>query len=278
MASESGIIAGVGLAHARKRSRWPAWLDFWQSASGLILALFMWGHMFFVSSILLGKDVMWSVTKMFEGYFFFGRAYPGIVAAVVAVVIALLVLHAALALRKFPISYRQYQAFRTHQKLLRHEDTSLWFWQVFTGFALFFLASVHLYIMLTRPHLIGPYASADRVWTDSMWPLYILLLLAVEFHGGIGLYRLCVKWGWFTGKDANATRARLKKLKWGLTLFFLVLGFATLAAYMVIGARHAEHYGERYTPAWAIEAAAPPVAPASVPAPVSTPATAGEQP
>ena len=46
MASQSRVIAGAGLAHARKRSRWPAWLDFWQSATGLILALFMWGHMF----------------------------------------------------------------------------------------------------------------------------------------------------------------------------------------------------------------------------------------
>jgi len=33
--------------------------------------------MFFVSSILLGKDAMWTITKLFEGYFFFGVAYPG---------------------------------------------------------------------------------------------------------------------------------------------------------------------------------------------------------
>ena len=53
--------------------------------------------------------------------------------------------------------------------------------------------------MLTRPHLIGPFESADRVWSGRYWPLYILLLLAVELHGGIGLYRLAVKWGWFAG-------------------------------------------------------------------------------
>ena len=95
-------------------------------------------------------------------------------------------------------------------RMMQHEDTTLWFWQVFTGFALFFLASVHLYIMLTRPDRIGPYESADRVWSEHLWPLYILLLLAVELHGGIGLYRLAVKWGWFAGGDANATRRRLK--------------------------------------------------------------------
>ena len=84
--------------------------------------------------------------------------------------------------------------------MMQHEDTTLWFWQVFTGFALFFLASVHLYIMLTRPDRIGPYESADRVWSEHLWPLYILLLLAVELHGGIGLYRLAVKWGSFAGQ------------------------------------------------------------------------------
>jgi fumarate reductase subunit C len=57
-----------------------------------------------------------------------------------------------------------------------------------------------------------------------------------------------VKWGWFTGSDANATRHRLKMLKWAITVFFLVLGFATLAAYIKIGIEHQGHYGERYVP------------------------------
>jgi fumarate reductase subunit C len=249
MNTSTEVIAGVGLADSARKSIWPARLDWLQSGSGLVLALFMWGHMFFVSSILLGKDAMWWITKMFEGYHFLGTAYPGIVSVVVACVIVLFVGHAFLALRKFPINYRQYKLFRGHQKLINHSDTTLWFWQVFTGFAMFFLASVHLYIMLTRPHLIGPFESADRVWSDHMWPLYILLLLAVEMHGGIGLYRLCVKWGWFMGEDANAARKNLKTLKWAITVFFLALGFATLAAYIKIGIDHAPKYGERYVPA-----------------------------
>jgi fumarate reductase subunit C len=249
MDSSSRIIAGAGLADRARKSRWPARLDFAQSASGLLLALFMWGHMFFVSSILISNDAMWTITKMFEGYFVFGRSYPGIVSVVVAAIIAMLVLHAALAVRKFPINWQQFTLFRAHMKTMQHEDTTLWFWQVFTGFALFFLATVHLYVMLTRPHLIGPFESADRVWSDRYWPLYILLLLAVEFHGGIGLYRLCVKWGWFEGRNPAATRKRLKTLKWALTVFFLALGFATLAAYIKIGIQHAPSYGQLYVPA-----------------------------
>jgi len=245
----SALIAGVGLAEGARASRWPARLDVVQSASGVLLVLFMWAHMLFVSSILLGKQAMWTVTKLFEGYFFFGRSLYWIVSAVVATIIALVVVHALLAVRKFPIDYRQFRTFRGHMRMIRHEDTTLWFWQVFTGFALFFLASVHLYVMLTRPDRIGPFESADRVWSEHFWPLYILLLLAVELHGGIGLYRVAVKWGWLGAHDANGARRRRKRLKWGITAAFLVLGFATLAAYIRIGIDHQGRYGEPYAPA-----------------------------
>ena len=104
MANHNAIIAGVGLAGARRKSRWPARLDLIQSGTGLVLALFMWGHMFFVSSILISNDAMWTITKFFEGYFFLGRSYPVIVSFVVAAVIAMLVAHAFLAVRKFPIN------------------------------------------------------------------------------------------------------------------------------------------------------------------------------
>ena len=244
-------LAVLAVPHSTRKSRWPARLDWLQSVSGLILALFMWGHMFFVSSILLGKDAMWTVAKFFEGYFFFGQSLPWMVSIVVAVIFALVIGHALLAVRKFPINYGQYRSFRDHANTLKHSDTNLWWWQVVTGFALFFMASIHLYTMLTRPDRIGPFESADRVWSDHFWPLYLVLLFVVELHGGIGLYRLAVKWGWFAGSDPNATRARLKSLKWALTAFFLVLGLATLAAYIKIGREHAPQAGERYTPAWA---------------------------
>ena len=254
MSSTPHLAPVAGLARRTSR-RWPARLDWAQSASGLVLALFMWGHMFFVSSILLGKDAMWTVTKLFEGYFLFGRSLPALVSLVVAAIFALLVLHALLAMRKLPSSYNQLRRFRSHATGMKHSDTTLWWWQAVTGFAMFFLVSVHLYVMLTRPDRIGPFESADRVWTDHFWPLYLVLLFAVELHGGIGLYRLAMKWGWFTGPDPAATRRRLKSLKWLLTAFFLVLGLATLAAYVKLGREHAPRAGERYTPAWAVPAA-----------------------
>lgn len=249
MASTSPMIAGVGLAERPRKSRVPARLDLLQSATGLVLALFMWGHMFFVATILVSKDLMWTVTKLFEGYFLLGTAHPEMVSVIVFVILVIFVAHAFLAVRKLPINFRQWAAYRGHMKVMKHEDTTLWWIQAVTGFMLFFLVSVHLYQMLMHPGLIGPYGSADRVWSGRWWPLYLVMLFAVELHGGIGLYRLAVKWGWFERGDANATRAALKKAKWVLTVFFLVLGLATLGAYMKIGIEHADRVGERYVPA-----------------------------
>ncbi len=109
--SESYRIAG---AHANKprASRWPARLDLAQSASGLVLGLFMWAHMLFVSTILISADAFWTVARFFEGAWLLpGTPQPLLVSVIVAAVWLLVVVHAALALRKFPASYRQYTAF-----------------------------------------------------------------------------------------------------------------------------------------------------------------------
>ncbi|MDT8438591.1 MAG: fumarate reductase cytochrome b subunit [Wenzhouxiangellaceae bacterium] len=238
-------------------SRLPARLDLLQSLSGLFLALFMWLHMFFVSSILLGKDAFWHIARFFEGYHIFGKPYPILVTLIAALVFAIFILHAALAMRKFPSDWRQYTSFRGHMRDMQHGDTTLWFVQVFTGFAMFFLGSIHLFAVMTQPETIGPYGSADRIVSGWYWPLYLLLLLAVELHGTIGLYRLAVKWGWLEGKDANATRRNLKRAKWAVTVFFLTLGLLSLAAYIKIGIDHRDNVGELYAPAgieWPVEA------------------------
>jgi fumarate reductase subunit C len=256
MSSSENVIAGVGLADRPRKSRWPARMDLAQSGTGLVLGLFMWGHMFFVSTILISKDAMWTVAKFFEGYFFTGgKTYPVLVSLVVATILAFVIVHAFLAMRKFPANYRQYRTFIAHRKLIDHGDTTLWWFQAVTGFALFFLAVVHLYQMMMHPGDIGPYQAGERIWSGGWGPLYIVMLLAVELHGGIGLYRLCVKWGWFEGGNPGESRKTLKTLKWVLTGFFLVLGIATFIAYAQIGSEIRNQKGAVYTPAWADQAA-----------------------
>ena len=63
MNNEVDVITGIGLDQKTRKSHWPARLDFVQSASGLFLGLFMWGHMAFVSTILISNDAMWWVTR-----------------------------------------------------------------------------------------------------------------------------------------------------------------------------------------------------------------------
>jgi fumarate reductase subunit C len=245
------VIAGVGLADRPRKSRWPARMDFAQSGTGLVLALFLWGHLCFVSSILLGKDAMWSITKFFEGYFFFGTAYPWLVSVVVAVIWLFFVTHAFLALRKFPASYRQYRDFVGHRKLLRHTDTTLWWVQVLTGFLLFFLTTPHLYQMLLHPGAIGPHASAARIAGGGWAPLYLVLMVSVGLHGVIGLYRLVVKWGWIEGADPARTRRRLLVVASALVVIYCAVGLVTDETYLKIGKEQRDRPGEEYVPAWA---------------------------
>src|SRR5690606_27210482 len=122
--------------------------------------------------ILLGKDAMYKVTKLFEGEPLFGEPYPLLVSIAGIIVFLLIAMHAVLALRKFPASYRQYTTFRRHMGEIRHPDTTLWFVQVVTGFWLFFLASAHLFVVIAQPANIGPYESSDRVWSGNFWILY----------------------------------------------------------------------------------------------------------
>lgn len=231
MREDKIIESYTGVTPQRKKSKNPAKLDFWQSATGLFLALFMMAHMFFVATILISRETMYKVAKFFEGDFFIPGGQPLIVSAIGVIIVIVLVAHAFLAVRKFPINYKQFRDLCVHKKLMKHSDTSLWAIQAGTGFILFFTATVHVFVMITQPDTIGPNGSSFRFVSEHFWILYIILLLAVELHGSIGLYRLCIKWGWFEGLGVKGLRC----LKWLLSAFFIALGIATFAAYICYG-------------------------------------------
>ena len=231
-----------------KKSRLPAKLDFLQSATGLVLALFIVFHLLFESSILFGKDAMFALSKFFEGDFLV-KGGSGLFIVLLAIFISLVfVFHAFLAMRKFPKKYREFLRYRTHAVMLNHEDTNLWFIQVSTGFMLFFLGSIHLYAMMTNPMNIGPFASSDRIYSDYAWILYLMLLVSVVLHTMVGLYRLAMKWGWFDGTEPRKRRKVIKNIAKYATVFYLLIGLLSLATYMKIGYEHKTQYGQRYTP------------------------------
>ncbi|MBV7317353.1 fumarate reductase cytochrome b subunit [Shewanella sp. NIFS-20-20] len=210
--------------------RLSAMADKWQSISGAILALFLLAHLHFESSILFGKAAFYQVVQALEGGWFSadGHGYPWTTQVISALMLAVLVIHGATALRRFPVQLGQWRALRQHQQVIKHSDSRLWFWQLVTGFGLFFVVPMHLITMLIDPS-IGPHLSAERVYHDGVWLLYIILLPMVVIHAVLGLYRLLLKW------LACQSRRLLRTLAFVLIGYLLVLGLASLYEYLTIG-------------------------------------------
>ena len=216
--------------YASLGSPWSAQADKLQSATGIMLGCFLLAHLHFESSILLGKEAFYHVVQFLEGGMFSstGHGMP-IVTKVFSIFIMLVVIvHAAVALRRFPAQLGQWRALRRHMHGISHRDSHAWFWQLATGFILFFLAPVHIFTMITNPE-IGPYLSAERVYHANAWLLYALLLPAVVIHAMIGLYRVTVKWGF------TANRSGVRKIAKFLIIYLITIGLLSLLSYIMIG-------------------------------------------
>ena len=129
--------------------------------TGLLLALFMWGHVVLVGSILTGERGFDWMATMLEDYYI---AQPTVFA-----IFALFLVHAVFASRKIPAQLRER---KTHDRSLRaasetpaarnvatrteyspfrpHVESMLWIWQVRTGMVILVLGSFHLVLLGTR--------------------------------------------------------------------------------------------------------------------------------
>ncbi|MCR4942293.1 MAG: fumarate reductase cytochrome b subunit [Campylobacter sp.] len=188
----SELIEGyLGKQADTKKSRLPALWDKLQSLTGLILACFILCHMVFTSTILLGKDAFNAIVGFAEAKFLFGDGAWWITNLVAAAIFVVFITHAFLAMRKFPANYRQYKMFKGHKNRIKHLDTTLWWLQFLTGFALFFAGSAHLVDIVFGGH-ISAETSAARFHTLEIF--YLALLVFMVVHASIGMYRLYVKW------------------------------------------------------------------------------------
>lgn len=210
-------------------------------ASGLVLAMFMWGHMVLVGSILTGERGFDWLAGMLEVYYI---AQPTVV-----VILVLFLVHAALASRKIPAQLAERRRMIELGKDLAHAgrdrpvtasaisplhahvESRLWIWQVRTGMVVLVLGSFHLILLgldvLTplfgaRPG-IEALTSIARV-KAGLWLPYSILLLCVEFHASVGLYRLAIKWG----VGQMLSRKTLHGIERVLFWFFLGLGVVVL--------------------------------------------------
>ncbi len=222
--------------------------DVISTASGVFLALFMWGHMLFVSTIWAGERGFDWVADMME--------YTWIAQITVVLVTVAFFVHFVVASRKIPAKLQDRKLIKNLgdaisgsewrlppakqsglEKIRPHNETSLWIWQVRSGMVILVLGAVHLFAVasdVVQRVLGGPgitsAESMSRV-QGGMWVLYAVLLIAVEFHAGIGLYRVFVKWG--LGKRIPIIGKRITRrvahiIERLTLLFFLAVGIVTL--------------------------------------------------
>ena len=211
--SATDNVWGVGLKDAKRQSKCTARLDVAQSVTGLILGIFLFCHMGFTGSVNFGKDLFANLIATSGGFIFL-----------------CVIIHMFCALRRFPTSYKKLHDLHSHVKLVHHEDTTLWYVQLITAFALFFLVFPHLMTMLTNPHGFDLYT--------------FIFLVCTELHGMIGLYRLAVKWDIFAknpdskimDQRAATDRTGLRKGMLVVALLMIVGGSITMWTNYSIGA------------------------------------------
>jgi len=198
--------------------------------SGLVLALFMWGHMVLVGSILTGERGFNWLAGMLEDYYI---AQPTVLA-----IFILFLVHAVLAARKIPAQLAERRQMIKLGRDLKaasgfdpHVESLLWIWQVRTGLLILVLGSFHLILlsMDTLTPLFGERLGIEAITSVArvragLWLPYAILLVCVEFHAGVGLYRLAIKWG----AGTLLTRKTLRILEQLLLWFFLGLGVVVL--------------------------------------------------
>ncbi len=209
------------LAYSRPSLRTAAYLDFIQMLTGVGLILFMWSHMILVASINLGPNVMNSLARFLEDTYMAQTGGP--------LIGAIFLLHFILAARKLPFRSLEQKAIWQHSRRLHHLDTWLWVVQAATAMIVLIMGSIHIWTILTNLP-ISAAKSAARIQGGFWLVFYMILLPMIEFHVGIGFYRIGVKWGVIT----RSNRPFYKRLENLLTLIFLIIGAVTLYTFYTL--------------------------------------------
>lgn len=228
----------------RARTQWR--YDAISTASGVLLALFMWGHMLFVSSIWTGERGFNRIASLMETTW--------VAQATVILIAVVFFVHFVVASRKIPAKLQERRAIKSLgdgvrdsawsfsearrkelEKIRPHSETSLWIWQVRTGMIILALGAVHLFVVgadviESTLGLEGITAGESMARVRAgMWVIYAVLLFCVEVHAGIGLYRVAVKWG--LGRRVlgiRLTRRAAHAFEQITLWFFVLVGVVTL--------------------------------------------------
>lgn len=217
------------------------------TVSGVILAFFMWGHVFLVGSIWLGAEGFNWISDMLE--------VTWLAQLTVVVITVAFFVHFVTASRKIPAKVQERRLIKrlgegiqesewtftaqqraALEKIRPHAETTLWIWQVRTGMIILAIGTIHLFVVAgdVVQRILGGAGitaaeSMGRV-QGGMWVLYAVLLLCVEFHAGIGLYRVFIKWGLGSRLPiiGSMSRKTVQTLERVTLWFFLIVGAISL--------------------------------------------------
>lgn len=207
------ILKGGGReSSAFKKGRRIVNAEIISGGTGLLLALFIMGHLTLESSILLGKNTYDAVAGLME------KTLP-IAQVLIFIITMAFGFHFVYASRKIPAkllerrkmmelglsikhSRRKWNQPKSDIRLKKHMETSLWIWQVRTGMMVLAMGAFHLILIMwnlfTNMGYTGHAGLSAQISTSrvgsGLWILYLLLGITVVVHLSIGLYRLAVKW------------------------------------------------------------------------------------
>ena len=115
-------------------------LDFWQAASGVVLALFVCVHLILEGTVVISPALTNGIAWLLEVTKLAQVAAP--------VIVLLIVFHFYIAARKMPFRANELGIFVRHSKSLGEVDTWLWLVQVFTAIVILVGAFYHAYTRL----------------------------------------------------------------------------------------------------------------------------------
>lgn len=184
-------------------------MDVAQALSGVLLAVFTLMHLLLISTVLISPTLMNGIGWLLEITWLAQMGGP--------LILLLMLAHFILAARKMPFQVGDLPVFWRHARAMRHSDTWLWLLQVATALVVLVTVSIHVYVVLASLPISAATSAAREQggWT----PFYLILLVCVGIHLGIGLFRVGVKYGYIT--------ERCRTL-WARRTWYLIGGYVAL--------------------------------------------------
>ncbi len=188
-----------------------------QMVSGLLLVLFLWTHMVFVASIIIGASSFGALAAFMDKY----ELLPIAVVAVIFMFAA----HIGAIARHLPARWAEQKVAWRHAKMIRHYDTWSWLFQIVTGLAILLMALIHIAVVSYGG--ISVVFSKGRIDNPAFLVFYLILLLFSEYHASVGLYRIFVKWGF-------VSRRRLEFVLGVVSVLLVVIGCVSLGMFLAL--------------------------------------------